>query len=56
MTFEDTICEVDATSKLASRTLAELGIPNYDIVQVCGAEESSYVLLAGDREFKNENS
>jgi adenylyltransferase/sulfurtransferase len=41
---------VDEDSPLASRTLAELGVPPYDIVRIDGADASGFFLLAGDRE------
>jgi adenylyltransferase/sulfurtransferase len=43
--------QVDEASPLAARTLAELGIPPYDIVRVDGASEggSGFFLLAADR-------
>ena len=40
---------VEDDSPLVSRTLAELGVPPYDIVRVDGAEESGFFLLAADR-------
>lgn len=43
------ISQVEADSPLRSRSLAELGIPPYDIVRVDGAEASGFFLLAGDR-------
>ena len=39
---------VNATP-LAGLSLAQVGIPPYDIVRVDGAEESGFFLLAGDR-------
>jgi adenylyltransferase/sulfurtransferase len=39
---------VDEASPLAARTLAELGIPPYDIVRVDGPSESTFFLLAAD--------
>jgi molybdopterin/thiamine biosynthesis adenylyltransferase len=39
---------VEEGSPLAARTLAELGIPPYDIVRVDGEEESGFFLLLAD--------
>ncbi|SIO64843.1 adenylyltransferase and sulfurtransferase [Singulisphaera sp. GP187] len=36
-------------SPLATRALADVGIPHYDIVRVDGVDESAFFLLAGDR-------
>ncbi|HEV3121798.1 MAG TPA: ThiF family adenylyltransferase, partial [Isosphaeraceae bacterium] len=36
-------------SPLAVRSLAEVGVPPYDIVRVDGASESGFFLLAADR-------
>jgi adenylyltransferase/sulfurtransferase len=36
-------------SPLAARPLAEVGIPQYDMVRIDGAESSGFFLLAGDR-------
>jgi adenylyltransferase/sulfurtransferase len=41
---------VDEGSDLARRTLAEVGIPPYDIVRIDGADGTGFFLLAGDRE------
>jgi molybdopterin/thiamine biosynthesis adenylyltransferase len=40
---------VEENSPLSARTLAELGVPPYDIVRVDGIAESGFFLLAGDR-------
>jgi molybdopterin/thiamine biosynthesis adenylyltransferase len=40
---------IDDGSPLASRTLAELGIPPYDVVRIEGPDESGFFLLAADR-------
>jgi hypothetical protein len=37
-------------SPLAARSLAEVGIPSYDIVRVDGEAESEFFLLAADRD------
>lgn len=37
-------------SPLAGRSLAELGVPPYDMVRVEGASETGFFLLGGDRE------
>ncbi|RUL89043.1 HesA/MoeB/ThiF family protein [Tautonia sociabilis] len=44
------VSTVDEASTLAGRSLAELGVPPYDIVRVDGAEGPAFLLLAGDRE------
>jgi molybdopterin/thiamine biosynthesis adenylyltransferase len=41
---------VEEDSPLVDRTLAELGVPPYDIVRVDGAAESGFFLLAADRD------
>ncbi len=43
-------CMIDEDSAEASRTLAELGIPPYDVVRVDGANASAFFLLDADRE------
>lgn len=43
------VSQVEEDSPLAARTLAELGIPSYDIVRIDGASESRFFLLAADR-------
>src|SRR4051794_10839639 len=40
---------VDEESPLQDRTLADLGVPPYDIVRIDGAAESGFFLLAADR-------
>jgi molybdopterin/thiamine biosynthesis adenylyltransferase len=45
----ESIHEVPEGSTLAARSLAELGIPAYDIVRVDGPDESAFFLLADDR-------
>jgi molybdopterin-synthase adenylyltransferase len=40
---------VEDDSPLAARTLAELGVPPYDIVRVDGSSDSGFFLLAADR-------
>ena len=40
---------VEEGSALAGRTLADLGIPRYDIIRVDGEEGSGFFLLAADR-------
>jgi molybdopterin/thiamine biosynthesis adenylyltransferase len=40
---------IDEGNALAERTLAEVGIPAYDIVRVDGGSGSRFFLLAGDR-------
>jgi molybdopterin-synthase adenylyltransferase len=42
--------EIAADSELAGRTLAELGIPPYDLVRVVSGQEERILLLAGDRD------
>lgn len=42
--------QVEEGSPLASRTLAELGIPPYDVLRVEGPEGSGFFLLDADRE------
>ncbi len=44
------ISTVQETSPLAGRTLADLGVPAYDILRVDGAGASRFFLLAGDRD------
>lgn len=44
----ETVCEISADDALASRTLAELGIPAMDILKVVTDESAWYVLLAAD--------
>jgi adenylyltransferase/sulfurtransferase len=44
------ISSISDESPLTSRTLAEVGIPPYDIVRVDGAEATGFFLLAGDRD------
>jgi adenylyltransferase/sulfurtransferase len=41
---------VEEDSPLAARSLAELGIPPYDIVRIDGAASSAFFLLTGDRD------
>ena len=43
------VSAVEEDSPLAGRTLAELGVPAYDIVRVDGDAGSDFFLLAGDR-------
>jgi adenylyltransferase/sulfurtransferase len=43
------VTQVEEDSPLASRSLAEVGIPAYDIVRVDGATTSGFFLLGGDR-------
>ncbi|MDB5351943.1 MAG: thiF [Planctomycetota bacterium] len=43
------VSEIDEDSPLADRSLADLGIPAYDIVRVDGPAGSGFFLLAGDR-------
>jgi molybdopterin-synthase adenylyltransferase len=42
--------EIVGGSELADHTLAELGIPPYDLVRVTSGEDEHIILLAGDRE------
>jgi adenylyltransferase/sulfurtransferase len=44
---------VEQDSPLAGRTLAEVGIPAYDIVRVEGPSGDQYYLLAGDRQGRS---
>lgn len=44
----ETTCEITSDQELANRTLAELGIPDYDIVKVENDQETCFVLLADD--------
>ncbi|WP_337175269.1 ThiF family adenylyltransferase [Paludisphaera sp.] len=41
---------IEEGSALASRTLAEVGVPPFDVVRVDGGGESGFFLLAGDRD------
>ncbi len=43
------VSAIEEDSPLADRSLADLGIPAYDIVRVDGSEGSGFFLLAGDR-------
>ena len=43
------VSPIDEGPPLAARSLADLGIPAYDIVRVDGASASGFFLLAGDR-------
>ncbi|MGO9601150.1 MAG: HesA/MoeB/ThiF family protein [Isosphaeraceae bacterium] len=43
------VSAVEETSPLASRSLAAVGLPAYDIVRVDGGSNSRFFLLAGDR-------
>ena len=43
------VSAVEETSPLASRSLAAVGLPAYDIVRVDGGSSSGFFLLAGDR-------
>ncbi len=45
----DMVSAVEEGSDLAARSLAEVGIPPYDMVRVDGGESSGFFLLAGDR-------
>jgi adenylyltransferase/sulfurtransferase len=45
----ETVQTVAEDSPLVARTLAELGVPAYDIVRVDGQDASGFFLLAGDR-------
>jgi adenylyltransferase/sulfurtransferase len=45
----ETVHVVDEQSPLVGRTLAELGVPAYDIVRIDGAGGSGFFLLAADR-------
>ncbi len=45
----ETISEIPEDSPLTSRTLADLGIPPYDILRIDGPEGTGFFLLAGDR-------
>lgn len=62
LTYKDGLCpkchgvmltervhQVEAGSALAKRTLAELGVPAFDIVKVSGGDEVVWARLAGDR-------
>ena len=44
------VSSIERTDELAGRTLAEIGIPAYDIVKVESEDATTFVLLAGDRE------
>jgi adenylyltransferase/sulfurtransferase len=46
----ESIHEVAVDSPWAEKTLAELGIPPYDLVRIAWGREESIVLLAGDRD------
>lgn len=41
--------EIGGDSELADQTLADLGIPPYDLVRVTSGEDEHIILLAGDR-------
>ena len=43
------LSDIDEGSPLASRTMAEVGVPPYDIVRVDGEAESAFFLLEADR-------
>jgi adenylyltransferase/sulfurtransferase len=45
----ETVHVVDEQSPVVSRTLAELGVPAYDIVRIDGAANTGFYLLAADR-------
>jgi adenylyltransferase/sulfurtransferase len=45
----EVISAVGDDSPLASRPLADVGVPPYDIVRVDGESESGFFLLAADR-------
>ncbi len=45
----ETLHVIEDPSPLSSRTLAEVGVPPFDIVRVDGAVESGFFLLAADR-------
>ncbi|CAN5675360.1 hypothetical protein BH23PLA1_BH23PLA1_06680 [soil metagenome] len=45
----ETVCEIPEDSPLIGRTLADLGIPPYDIMRVDGSEGTGFFLLASDR-------
>jgi adenylyltransferase/sulfurtransferase len=45
----ETTCEIAAETELADRKLSELGVPDYDIVQVASGEEVYFVLLSDDQ-------
>ncbi len=47
----ETIDRVDEGGALASRSLAELGIPPYDVVRIDGSDASGFFLLGGDTGF-----
>jgi adenylyltransferase/sulfurtransferase len=44
---------IEEDSPLSARTLAEVGIPPYDIVRVDGETESAFFLLSADREARD---
>ena len=46
----EVVSAVEEASWLEGRTLAEVGVPSYDILRVDGAEESGFFLLAADRD------
>ncbi len=46
----EVVGSIDEGSPLADRSLADLGVPAYDIVRVDGSEGSGFFLLAGDRD------
>jgi adenylyltransferase/sulfurtransferase len=47
--YPETVHVVDEQSPLIGRTLAELGVPAYDIVRIDGPARSAFCLLAADR-------
>ena len=44
------LCAIPDDSPLTARTLAQVGIPPYDIVRIDGEDESGFFLLDADRE------
>ncbi|MEL7497204.1 MAG: ThiF family adenylyltransferase [Planctomycetota bacterium] len=46
----ETVCEVEAIDELAERSLADLGIPPYDIIKVSHQDDEFYFRLDGDRD------
>ncbi len=47
------VSAIEEGSPLAARTLAEVGVPPYDIVRVDGEADTGFFLLAADREARD---
>ncbi len=51
----ETISSIEPNSPLFTRKLSELGVPDYDIVKVETDDDTSFVVLAGDRIQSNKS-